>query len=256
MFHLKWKSDAAAHTDVYHAGPVNIWRDYLPASVLAAIRGRHTGDMIDIPVKPGDLVSSLNTSHLFEMKRSQFGSPFAKARVAVPEAGRFYPKGVLQGVTNVFAANIQPFRCVQLNNGHMTVDFNHPLAGKNLALSTMIGNIVPKHSERGGTSFSLLLLDVVGTRDDDTQVVLETIAQNALQRVRLTDRVARLPGQVAMLLPNTSESGARLLADELTDTWANGSGVDVRLSVSTFPCSGDGRNGYPWAALQGWKIPW
>ena len=38
MFHLKWKSDSAHHTDVYNAAGVNIWRDYLPPAVLAAIK--------------------------------------------------------------------------------------------------------------------------------------------------------------------------------------------------------------------------
>ena len=33
MFHLKWKSDPAQHTDVYNAAQVNIWRDYLPDTV-------------------------------------------------------------------------------------------------------------------------------------------------------------------------------------------------------------------------------
>lgn len=156
MFHLKWKSGRASHTDVYHAEQVNIWRDFLPREILEAVRGRHTGDMIDIDINPDDLVPALNTGHLFDIKRSQFGIPFRKRPFAGPEMGRFYPKGVLRGVTNVFAANLQPFRCVQLNNGRMTVDFNHPLAGRDLSLSTLIGNIAPKKSERGGTSVDWL----------------------------------------------------------------------------------------------------
>ncbi|MCG6911755.1 MAG: methyltransferase domain-containing protein [Deltaproteobacteria bacterium] len=156
MFHLKWKSDSAAHTDVYHACGVNIWRDYMPAAVLEAIVGRHTGEMIDIHVEPEDLVPAAKSSNLFEIKRSQFGNPFAERPAAGPAMGRFYPKGLLRDVSNVFAANRQPFRCVHLNNGHMTVDFNHPLAGRDLSLSALIGNIAPKKLERGGTSVDWL----------------------------------------------------------------------------------------------------
>ena len=156
MLHLKWKSDSASHTDVYHAGGVNIWRDYIPEAVLAAIDGRRTGEMIDIHVKPEDLVPASKDGNLFEVSRSQFGNPFTKRPAAEPELGRFYPKGLLKDVNRVFAANRQPFRCVHLNNGHMTVDFNHPLAGRDLSLSTLIGNIAPKKVERGGTSVDWL----------------------------------------------------------------------------------------------------
>ena len=156
MFHLKWKSESASHTDVYHAAGVNVWRDYLHATVLEAIKGRHTGEMIDIQVKPEDILPASKTGQVFEISRSQFGSPYVNRRIAGPEMGRFYPKGVLRDVTSVFSANMQPFRCVQLNNGHMTVDFNHPLAGRRLSLSALIGNIAPKTSERGGTSVDWL----------------------------------------------------------------------------------------------------
>jgi lipopolysaccharide/colanic/teichoic acid biosynthesis glycosyltransferase len=111
-------------------------------------------------------------------------------------------------------------------------------------------------SERGGGSFSVLLLDVdAATGIYDAQAVLEIAAQHALQRVRLTDRVACLPGQVAMLLPNTSERGAQTLANELMENWSNGFGSGTRLTVSSFPSSGDGRNGYPWANEDGELTP-
>jgi len=66
--------------------------------------------------------------------------------------GRFYPKGLLKGIAGIFRANAQPFRCVAVNNGHLTVDFNHPLAGKSLYLSAVIGKVGLKNAERGGTS--------------------------------------------------------------------------------------------------------
>ena len=158
MFHLKWKSGSARHMDVYNAAGVNIWRDYLPTEVLQAIENRYTGDRVDIQIKPENLYPAIDQSNLFEIKRSQFGNPFTKRPSSEPEMGRFYPKGILRDVSKVFAANMQPFRCVQLNNGHMTVDFNHPLAGRDLSLSTLIGNVAPKKLERGGTSVDWLAL--------------------------------------------------------------------------------------------------
>ena len=156
MFHLKWKSDSAKHTDVYNAVQVNIWRDYLPDTVVSAVKHRQTGDIVDILLTPGDVLPAKDPGNLREIKRKQFGNSHASKAVSPPEIGRFYPKGLLGGITSVFAANRQPFRCVQLNNGHMTVDFNHPLAGRDLSLSTMVGNITSKRAERGGTSIDWL----------------------------------------------------------------------------------------------------
>ena len=58
---------------------------------------------------------------------------------------------MLKGIAGIFRANVQPFRCVGLNNGHLRVDFNHPLAGKDLHLSVVIGKVGFKSAERGGT---------------------------------------------------------------------------------------------------------
>jgi SAM-dependent methyltransferase len=52
----------------------------------------------------------------------------------------------------VFSANVQPFRLIHVNNGNMMVDFNHPLAGKELILSGIVGKVENKATERGGSS--------------------------------------------------------------------------------------------------------
>ena len=55
-------------------------------------------------------------------------------------------------VAGVFSANVEPFRFVHVNNGNMMVDFNHPLSGKDLVLSAVIGKVEAKENERGGSS--------------------------------------------------------------------------------------------------------
>ncbi len=58
----------------------------------------------------------------------------------------------MKSVAGVFRANVQPFRLVNVNNGNMMVDFNHPLAGKELVLSGVVGKVENKETERGGSS--------------------------------------------------------------------------------------------------------
>jgi SAM-dependent methyltransferase len=57
---------------------------------------------------------------------------------------------VLKGVEGIFRANIVPFRCVEVNNHHLTVDLGHPLAELPLSLSVTVGAVSSKASERGG----------------------------------------------------------------------------------------------------------
>ena len=152
IFHLKWKSEFATHTDGYQASRINIWRDYFPPELLEKMIDRQAGERIEVHLKAGDVLPPFDRRNLIQVKRDQFGKGSAKNIIATPGIGRFYPKGMLKNVPGIFKANIQPCRCVEINNGHMTVDLNHPLSGKDLALSAVVGKVETKDVERGGTS--------------------------------------------------------------------------------------------------------
>jgi len=152
VFHLKWKSERTSHTDGYQASRINIWRDFLPPLVLDGIKGRQAGERTDIRLKADDVLPKYDERNLFRIKSRQFDPRFTIGKAMTPNVGRFYPKGLLRNVSGVFKANVQPFRCVKLNNGHMKVDFNHPLSSKDLVLSAIVGKVENKDFERGGSS--------------------------------------------------------------------------------------------------------
>jgi SAM-dependent methyltransferase/FKBP-type peptidyl-prolyl cis-trans isomerase 2 len=156
IFNLRWQSDAAQHTDCYQAVNVNFWRDDLPRDLLAALMGREPGERVEFQTDGDRPIADFNPRELFDLKRSQFGDPSPAHGEKQPRVGRFYPRGLLNGVAGVFRANVQPFRCVAVNNGNLSVDFNHPLAGKTLGLSCLIGDVKRKKDERGGTSTNWL----------------------------------------------------------------------------------------------------
>ena len=152
VFYLKWKSENGIHTDGYQASQVNIWRDFLPPFLLEKLKKRQAGERIEVRLNADDALTKFEAKNLFDIRTSQF-DPQVNGNTAVkPAVGRFYPKGLLKDVAGVFKANVQPFRCVQLNNGHMTVDFNHPLSGKDLVISALVGKVENKKIERGGSS--------------------------------------------------------------------------------------------------------
>jgi FKBP-type peptidyl-prolyl cis-trans isomerase 2 len=147
LFQLKWKSDNVIHTDCYQANQTNIWRDIFPVALSERLIGGQAGDSVILEFPGGQATPAFESGNLREIKRSQFRSDRIR-----PQVGRFYPKGILKDIRGVFKDNIAPFRCVGINNGNLSVDLNHPLADKDLRLSTMIGKIESKRVERGGTS--------------------------------------------------------------------------------------------------------
>lgn len=150
VFHLKWRSADALHTDGYQASRINIWRDFLPPFLLEDLKGRQSGERVEVRLSADDALPEFDERNLFQIKSSQFDPQSYPGISPKPAAGRFYPKGLLKDVPGVFKANIQPFRCVHVNNGHLKVDFNHPLSGKDLVLSAVIGKVENKKTERGG----------------------------------------------------------------------------------------------------------
>jgi FKBP-type peptidyl-prolyl cis-trans isomerase 2 len=141
-FQLKWKSRNAHHVEGYAARNVNLWRDWLPKEVHQVLLGRQSWEQVQVHFEPGALFSANGGPQT--ITRKQFSMS--------PQIGRFYPKGRLSGLTGVFPQNMQPFRCVEVNNGQMDVVLTHPLAGKPLEISMTLGQISAKEYERGGSS--------------------------------------------------------------------------------------------------------
>ena len=142
VFQLKWNSGVADHTECYAARGVNLWRDWLPESIRKALLGRQAWEKISVSFPPQALFGNPDPPINIDRKR------FAMS----PQAGRFYPKGRISGLPGVFPQNMQPFRCVGLNNGHMSVDISHPLGARPLTIGATVGAISAKTDERGGSS--------------------------------------------------------------------------------------------------------
>ena len=142
VFQLKWNSQHAAHSECYAARGVNLWRDWLPDTVRRSLIGKRSWEKAAVNFSAGALFG--NAGGQLKVNRRLFSRD--------PKAGRFYPKGCLSDLPGVFPQNMQPIRCVGVNNGHMEVDIAHPLALEPLDLSMTIGQVSPKENERGGSS--------------------------------------------------------------------------------------------------------
>lgn len=142
VFQLKWESPNVSHMECYAARGVNLWRDWLPQKVREALPGKSAGETAEVTFGDAELFGRRDEP--LKIDRRQLALP--------PLRGRFYPKGRISGLPGIFPQNMTPFRCVEIQNGHLRADMGHPLAGRPLTLSMTIGAIDAKINERGGSS--------------------------------------------------------------------------------------------------------
>ncbi len=151
VFQLDWESEMATHTEIHFAENVNFWRDSFPDQLHEDLMNKTPGEKIKRNFLPGAFLPLPDKGNVFDITESQFGRKSQKICPS-PCIGRFYPKGILTGVLNVFSQNIEPFRVLRKDGTKIRVDCNHPMAGKPIRLSATIQQISPKKNERGGSS--------------------------------------------------------------------------------------------------------
>ena len=72
IFHLKWKSEFAMHTDGYQASRINIWRDFFPPDLLEKIMDRQAGERVEVRLKAGDILPPFDEQSIVQIKRDRF----------------------------------------------------------------------------------------------------------------------------------------------------------------------------------------
>lgn len=149
---LDWQDSAGQHSEMYDAFNVNFWRDVLPRELYHELMGKRPGDEVNITFEAGVPLVGYHPRSLFTINKSQFNLKTDDGRPVSARVGRYYPKGILRNVTGVFPQNREPFRCVQIENGHLMVDFNHPLVERKLFLKAEVQDVFSKPHERGGSS--------------------------------------------------------------------------------------------------------
>lgn len=82
--------------------------------------------------------------------RSAFRRPTVAGRTIEPRLGRFYPRGLIDGLPGVFPQDVRPARIAALDERELLIDLNHPLAGRPFSLQARLIDAARKTSEAGG----------------------------------------------------------------------------------------------------------
>jgi SAM-dependent methyltransferase len=147
---LTWKSDVATHTEAYRAEHVNFWRDIFPKVVTRQLIGSQPKDRLQFLFSPGEMMPSYAANQVFNIPTKQFERPRLNGHRLEPRTGRFYPRGLLKGLPNIYDGNVEPFRCIGVNGSKLSVDLNHPLADRATELQGTVVDVQEKDDERGG----------------------------------------------------------------------------------------------------------
>jgi hypothetical protein len=150
-FVLRWKSSHASHVEHYYARKVNFWRDILPERFRDRLIGKEEGEQVLLAEDARDIAPPYNPDDEFDLPLRRFDTNYNPALAAGPRFGRFYPRGILKGLSNIFPGNMEPFRCVELGETHLWADLNHPLAGKPVELTAVIDSVAGKAGDLGGS---------------------------------------------------------------------------------------------------------
>jgi len=161
-FQMDWKSPFAYHRDRFVAQRVNFWRDIFPAQLPEKLMNKMTGEVVSEIFSPGKIVPPSKSQNLKKIKRRQFNDRHNPDEKLVPRLGRFYPKGILKDIAGVYRVNVEPFRMVGIDNGNLSVDFNHPLSPYEVKVTASIQEVRGKADERGGTTNDWLELAAEG----------------------------------------------------------------------------------------------
>lgn len=148
---LKWQDDLAHYCDRYFLIKTNFWRDSYPAVLDYQIRRAELGQVIEVDYKPGDLLSDeFSQNNLKTIPLKKFDQYFKGAMPITPVVGRFYPRGMIEGVAGCFKMDDRPFRVVGKTEDTLDIDLNHPLAAFPLHLTIIITDIFDANQQNGG----------------------------------------------------------------------------------------------------------
>ncbi len=150
-YQLDWTSPAARHVDCLWADQVNLYRDNALFDQEALEAAYHTGKPIVRRLDRCDLLPAEQVALVKTLDRWRFVPRSQVDSVTVPRVGRVYPKGFLHGIDGVYPENIEPFRCVGVNDERFMVDLNHPLSAQQPLLTTTVHDVRLKSNEFGGS---------------------------------------------------------------------------------------------------------
>ncbi|WP_394699817.1 methyltransferase domain-containing protein [uncultured Pseudodesulfovibrio sp.] len=147
---LDWRDGTRTFTDRIVARRMNVWRDIFPPRLRDLLEGKAEGETVRLDYAPGELIPPRHDSLVGTMDTRRFNGPMIGGHPVLPRVGRFYPQGLFSGIAGVYPGTMTPARITALEGRTMTLDRNHPLAGRPLTLTATLQTVQDKVADTGG----------------------------------------------------------------------------------------------------------
>lgn len=151
-FALRWASANARHTERLYFEKLNFWRDFFPGSLADRLAAAEPGAAVSESFAAGELVAPWSVGLIQRVRPQQIRLQLRTGEPIIPRTGRFYPRGMVAGLPDVFSGDRRPLRYLGERDGYARVDLNHPLARFPLTVEGRIVQSLGTTAETGGSA--------------------------------------------------------------------------------------------------------
>jgi hypothetical protein len=153
---INWETSVSSHKDITHIQRVNIFRDFLYEYEPDLFFELEKGQSVSADKYLLKDYFKYEASNIFKVNKRNIRPLKLGHDPVSPQKGRFYPRGILGGITNIFTVNMHPFRCLDIEDNTVFCDLNNPLNGKSPEIDVKIENIIKKERDSGASCRHLL----------------------------------------------------------------------------------------------------
>ena len=151
---LLWEENGVIHRDTCNLHKLNVWRDLFPPKLEEKLLGAEEGEKIEMAFPAGSLIPDHDPAKVLKVYPSQFDFN-EENPLEEPKLGLFYRLGCLKGLHGVFRSDLSPFRIIDRDASQFWIDYNPPMAGRDLRLELDLETISASQQERGGRCIDL-----------------------------------------------------------------------------------------------------
>ncbi len=185
-FALHWHGPLAQHSDRLYFERLNFRRDFFPGALADKLADAAVGGGASQAFAPGELVARWSPTEVYRVRPRQIHLPLLGGQTIAPHVGRHYPRGMVEGLPEVFKGDHRPFRYLGEESGLVGVDLNHPLARHRLIVEGRIVQDLGVSQEHGGRSQDVaheLTSGGPGLQDPDAETATDYSGEHPFARL-------------------------------------------------------------------------
>ncbi|MCU7833055.1 MAG: methyltransferase domain-containing protein [gamma proteobacterium symbiont of Lucinoma myriamae] len=151
LIDVQWHDELATYKDRNFVLKTNFWRDFYPAVFDYQIKRAELNQTLNINYKAGELLEDeFNLSKIQTISVEKFNRYYSGPIAIEPTVGRFYPRGMIEGVADCFKMDNRPFRVLAKTDDSLKIDLNHPLARHPIQVTATITDVFDANQQNGG----------------------------------------------------------------------------------------------------------